>query len=537
MIPLLARRIPSRGDSRQGFGVARAIFCKSITIGEFYMSIQSGQEIILETRGIVKDFPGQRALDHVDFDVRPGEVHALVGENGAGKSTLVRIIAGLYRADEGEILIDGKQVEINTPHESGNLGLAFIHQELSIVPHLSVAENIFLGRYPMNRLKMVKLSKMVEMAKGIPDALNVGVDLRTPAVALSVIQQWKTMINRALAMNARIIFMDEPTSSLTHEEVNELFSSIEHLKSKGTAIVYISHRMEEVFQIADRVTVIKDSQNVGTANIADMDLGKLYHMILGRELSDVYPPHDPPQDKVLLEVKHLSRGRAVNNVSFQLHAGEILGIAGLVGAGRTELARLIFGADRKHSGEIFIEGKPVNIKNTKDAIRHKVALVPEERRRDGLVLQMDIKQNITLASLQKLYWWPKIPLLRRSKESSAAKPYFDATAIKATGLNQQVAYLSGGNQQKVVLSKWLCSKAKILIFDEPTRGIDVGAKFAIYQLIVDLARQGVGIILISSDLTEVVGLAHQILVMDKGAVKAKMAKTDLKEVMEVLLAS
>jgi ribose transport system ATP-binding protein len=499
------------------------------------MPIQSGQETILEARGIVKDFPGQRALDHVDFDVRPGEVHALVGENGAGKSTLIRIIAGLYGADQGEILIDGKTREITTPRESQDLGLAFIHQELNIVPHLSVAENIFLGRYPVNRFKLVSQHKMAKMVKDIPDGLNIGADLRMPAGALSIIQQWKTIINRALALNSRIIFMDEPTSSLTHEEVNELFGSIKHLKSRGKAIVYVSHRMEEVFRIADRVTVIKDAQKVGTADVAEMDLGKLYQMMLGRELRDIFPPRNPPQDQVLLEVKNLSRGRSVKNVSFQLRAGEILGIAGLVGAGRTELIRLIFGADRKDGGEVFIEGKQVNIKTTKDAIRHKVALVPEERRRDGLVLPMDIKQNITLASLRKLWWWPKVPVLRRAKESSAAQPFFEATAVKAAGLNQQVAFLSGGNQQKVILSKWLCCEAKILIFDEPTRGIDVGAKFAIYQLITDLARRGTGIILISSDLTEVVGLAHRVLVMEKGIVKADLAQADLQEVMDVLL--
>jgi ribose transport system ATP-binding protein len=512
-----------------------AFFYKSFAIGEFFMSMQSGQETILEARGIVKDFPGQRALDHVDFDVRPGEVHALVGENGAGKSTLIRIIAGLYGADQGEILIDGKTREITTPRESADLGLAFIHQELNIVPNLSVAENIFLGRYPVNWLKFVSQRRMVEMVKGIPDALSIGADLRIPAGELSIIQQWKTIINRALAMSSRIIFMDEPTSSLTHEEVNELFDSIDHLKSKGKAIVYISHRMEEVFRIADRVTVIRDAKKVGTANIEEMDLGKLYQMMLGRELRDIFPPRDPPQERVLLEVKNLSSGRSVKNVNFQLRAGEILGIAGLVGAGRTELVRLIFGADRKHEGEIIIDGQKASINSTGDAIRYNVALAPEERRREGLVLPMDIKQNITLASLKKLRWWPKVPVLRPSKERSVAQPCFDATAIKASGLDQQVVFLSGGNQQKVVLSKCLCNEAKILILDEPTRGIDVGAKFAIYQLIVDLARKGTAIILISSDLTEVIGLAHRILVMEKGMVKADMMNTNLKDAMDVLL--
>ena len=499
----------------------------------------TNQETILETRGIIKDFPGQRALDQVDFDVRTGEVHALVGENGAGKSTLVRIIAGLYRADQGEILIDGKACEITNPSDSQDLGLAFIHQELNIVPHLSVAENIFLGHYPLNRFKLVNLAKLVEMVRSIPDALSIGADLRLPAGSLSIIQQWKTIINRALALNSRIIFMDEPTSSLTHEEVNELFHSIAHLKTTGKAIVYVSHRMEEVFRIADRVTVIRDARKVGTADVNTMNSGKLYQMMLGRELRDIFPSSDPPKDQVLLEVKNLSRGQVIKDVSFKLHAGEILGLAGLVGSGRTELARLIFGADRKDGGEIFIEGEQVDIETTKEAIRHKVALVPEERRRDGLVLPMDVKQNITLASLQKLRRWAKLPVLSRSKEGLAARPFFESTAIKASGLNQKVALLSGGNQQKVILAKWLCSEARILIFDEPTRGIDVGAKFAIYELITQLASQGTGIILISSDLTEVVGLAHRVLVLEKGGIKAhlKSSEADLKTVTELLLGS
>jgi ribose transport system ATP-binding protein len=495
----------------------------------------ANQETILEAKGIVKDFPGQRALDRVDFDVRPGEVHALVGENGAGKSTLIRIIAGLYRADRGEILIDGKPQEITSPRESQDLGLAFIHQELNIVPHLCVAENIFLGRYPVNRFRFVSRARMVEMVKEIPDGLSIGADLRMPAGALSVIQQWKTIINRALALNSRVIFMDEPTSSLTHEEVNELFRSIAHLKATGKAIVYVSHRMEEVFRIADRVTVIRDARKVGTADVGEVDPSKLYQMMLGRELQDIFPPRDPPRDRVLLEVKNLSRGQVVRNVSFQLRSGEILGLAGLVGAGRTELARVIFGAERKDAGEVFIEGEPVSIETTKDAIRRRIALVPEERRRDGLVLPMDVKQNITLASLRKLWRWARIPVLSRAKESLAARPFYEATAIKASGLNQRVAFLSGGNQQKVILAKWLCCEAKVLIFDEPTRGIDVGAKFAIYQLITDLARRGTGIILISSDLTEVVGLAHRVLVMERGAVKAILGEADLKTVLELLL--
>ena len=461
------------------------------------------RDTILEVRGIVKDFSGQRALDRVDFDVMAGEVHALIGENGAGKSTLIKIIAGLYRADAGEIFMDRRPRSISNPRDSQDLGLAFIHQDLNVVPHLSVAENIFLGKYPRNRLGMVRLRDLVAMARDIHEAVPINADFRRPVGELPLIDQWKTVINRALALNFRIIFMDEPTTSLTHSEVDELFRSISHLKEGGKAIVYVSHRMEEVFRIADRVTVIKDAKNVGTVPVKVIDSGKLYAMMLGRELEDVFPLKDDPKDKVCLEVKNLSRGSAVNDISFQLREGEILGLAGLVGSGRTELARLLFGADRKDGGDIRIQGKKVAIESPVDAIRYGIGLVPEQRRRQGLVLPMNIKQNITLASIKRLWRSPGIPILARWKESSLAGAYVRLTAIKAFGLDQGVASLSGGNQQKVVVSKWLCSDSKILILDEPTKGIDVGSKFALYQLITDLARKGVAIIVISSDLIEV----------------------------------
>jgi ABC-type sugar transport system ATPase subunit len=499
--------------------------------------MMDSQDILLEMRGIVKDFSGQRALDHVDFDVRRGEVHALVGENGAGKSTLIKIIAGVYRADQGEIFVDGERRYILDPGESQTLGLAFIHQDLNIVPHLSVAENIFLGHYPRNRLGLVSLSKLVKAAQRIPEALKINADLRSPAGRLSVVEQWKMVINRALALKFKIIFMDEPTSSLTHDEVEELFRSISHLKETGKAIVYVSHRLEEVFKIADRVTVIKDAKKVGTESVSGMDSARLYQMMLGRELKDVFPGKEEPQDTICLEVEDLSRWPTVKGVNFQLRKGEILGIAGLVGSGRTELARLIFGVDRKDRGNIFINGQKVEIGSPADAIRLGVALVPEQRRSQGLVLPMDVKQNITLASLDKLWQWSKIPVLSRQKEKSLAQEFFHFLEIKAYGLNQPVALLSGGNQQKVVLSKWLCSMAKILILDEPTRGIDVGAKFAIYGIITELASRGIGIIMISSDLTEVVGLSHRILVMKQGMIKANLSRkeTDLPSILTLCL--
>jgi len=486
------------------------------------MTVTGEAEVLLEARGIVKNFPGQRALDGVDFDVRKGEVHALIGENGAGKSTLIKIFAGAYRQDQGEIVIGGERKDISSSGDSQSLGLAFIHQDLNIVPHLSVAENIFLGKYPRNRFGLVRFSKMVEMARSIPQAVTIHADLRAPAGSLPIIEQWKTVINRALAQRSRIIFMDEPTTSLTHTEVDELFHAIADLKRTGKAIVYVSHRMEEVFRIADRVTVIKDAKKIGTSLMRDLDHGKLYNMMLGRELKDVFPSRGRRTDVVCLETNNLSRAGAVKNVSFRLHGGEILGIAGLVGSGRTELARLLFGADKKDRGDIIINGKKMNFKSPADAIRCGIALVPEERHTQGLVLHMDVKENITLASLDRIRRWSRIPVLSRQKEGSLGRQFASVTNIKARDLRQPVNSLSGGNQQKVVLSKWLCSNARILILDEPTRGIDVGAKFSLYSTITELAGRGVAIILISSDLTEVAGMSHRVLVLHEGAIAAEI---------------
>jgi ribose transport system ATP-binding protein len=331
--------------------------------------------------------------------------------------------------------------------------------------------------------------------------------------------------------------MDEPTSSLTYDEVKELFRSIVSLRDMGKAIVYVSHRMEEVFEVADRVTVIKDAKKVGTVTVEETSSEKIYQMMLGRELKDTFPSSSEPQEESCLEAKNLSRGHTTQNVSFQLRKGEILGLAGLVGSGRTELARLLFGADQKDGGEIFIDGKKVSIKSPFDAIRAGIALVPEERRSQGLILPMDVKQNITLASLSKFWRWTNIPILSRFKERSVSQSLVESMEIMTPGVNQIVKYLSGGNQQKVVLAKWLCSEAKIFIFDEPTRGIDVGAKFAIYELVNELARQGAGIILISSDLTEVVGRSHRILVMKRGMIQADLMsrETNLASVLELCL--
>ncbi len=495
-------------------------------------------KVLFEARGIVKDFPGQRVLDEVDFDVREGEIHALIGENGAGKSTLIKIFAGVYRPDAGKLILDGSEKEFSNPWRAQEAGLSFIHQELNIIPHLSAAENMFLGRKkPRNVLGMVTLDRMVRSAREIRDAVPLGADLKTPASLLTVIQQWKVVINRALALNPRIIFMDEPTASLTYDEVKELFDSIQHLRERGTAIVYISHRLNEIFEIADRVTVLKDGMNVGTARVAEMDMNRLFQMMLGRKLEEIFPAKQEPGDEIVLKIDGLTTRKFGKKVDFLLHKGEILGIAGVVGAGRTELGRAIFGADRKEQGEVFVFGRRVEVRSPRDAINQDIAFVPEERRYEGLVLPMSITHNITLASIQKFRRWLGIPVLDQKKERLEAKTLSEAIDIRTTDLRKPVRYLSGGNQQKCVLAKWLSKGAKIFIFDEPTRGIDIGSKTAIYKWIVQLASGGAGIILISSDFSEILGLSHRILIMDRGEIKTELPtdQTDLKTIMQVCL--
>lgn len=493
---------------------------------------------IFEAIGIGKDFPGQRVLNQIDFDIREGEIHALIGENGAGKSTLIKIFAGVYRPDQGKILLDGRNVEFSNTWKSRQAGLSFIHQELNIIPHLSVAENIFLGRKkPRNLLGLVTLRKMLSAAQQIPDAISLDVDLTEIISQLSVIQQWKVAINRALADNPRIIFMDEPTASLTHDEVKELFRSIRHLRQRGTAIVYISHRMNEIFEIADRVTVLKDGEKVETALVKETDLKRLFYVMLGRNVDEVFPPKNLPQVDVALRLSNWTTKKFGKEINLTLHKGEILGLTGVIGAGRTELGRSIFGAVRILRGEIHIFGKRVNIQSPQNAINQSIAFVPEERHREGLVLPMNVTQNVTLASFSKFRRWARLPILDQKKEKRHVKELSEAIDIRAKDLSKPVSFLSGGNQQKCVLGKWLTREAKIFIFDEPTRGIDIGSRVAIYKLIVELAKGGAGVILISSDLPEVIGLSHRILIMDRGEIRHEIAdgQADLETIMRLCL--
>lgn len=479
--------------------------------------------VILSVKNISKDFPGVKALDNISFDVVKGHIHALVGENGAGKSTLIKILSGVYKASEGSVTFKGKDVSINSPLEAQKLGISVVHQELKLVGTLSVAENIFLGRPQVTGnsrfVSLVDWRKQYRKAKELLDKLNVVMDLNQTVNKLSVAQQQIVEICKALSFDSDLIIMDEPSATLTDKELDVLFNILEMLKDRGVTIIYISHRIEEIFKITDRVTVLRDGQQIGTCDISEVDRKSLISMMVGRELENEYPKQKVPIGDVLLEVKNLNRSKVLHNINFSLRKGEILGIAGLVGAGRTELARAIFGADKDVTGDIYINGNKVEIKSVNDAIFRKIALVPEDRKQQGLVLGMKIKENISLVGINKIL---KGFLLSKEKEKQLAKDFIEKLRIATPDEEREVKYLSGGNQQKVVLAKWLTVDSDIIIFDEPTRGIDVGAKAEIYKLLNKLVAEGKGVIMISSELPEILGMCDRILVMHDGKITGEV---------------
>ena len=469
--------------------------------------------------GIVKAFPGTVALDHVDFDLRPGEVHALVGQNGAGKSTLIKILAGIYPKDEGQILLDREELHSLTPQISHRLGMRFIHQELNLIPWFSVAENIVLGdRYPKRLLRTIRWKTLFTRAAEVLKKLGVEINPRVPIQELSIGQQWIVAIARALYSEGRIVVMDEPTASLSKREVEELFQVVRSLQESGTSVIYISHRLEEIFEIAQRVTVLKDGHRIRTTEVGKISAKELASSMIGRNLAEQFPSADQPCTfgPVVLSVSGLCIEGRLHDVSFELREGEILGLAGLVGSGRTEVANALFGTQGYARGEIRIDGEPVHIRSATEAIRHGVALVPEERRGQGLVLSMNVRENATLANLRLFRMADWFPLLSRKKERASTQDVIRSLSIQTSGLGQFVEYMSGGNQQKVVLGKWLIGKSRVMIFDEPTRGIDVGSKFEIYKIVKDLANQGVGILYISSELEELVGVCDRVIVLRDG---------------------
>ena len=468
----------------------------------------------LRMQGIVKRFPGVLALNHVHLRVEKGEAHALLGENGAGKSTLMKILSGAYSMDEGEIFIEDSPVHIANSHDAQQLGISIIYQELNLTEQLTVAENIFMGR-PLTKGFHVDWRSMFDKAQSILDELGVDISARSLVRDLGVAHKQMVEVAKALSINSRILIMDEPTAPLTNREIETLFKTINMLKARGVSIVYISHRLEEVMQICDRATIMRDGQNVTELNVPDTNLDEIIAYMVGRELKEKFPKIRIPLGEERLRVTHLNAGKMVRNVSFSVRRGEILGIAGLVGAGRTETARAIFGMDKKQSGEILIDGKSVDVNRPLDAIKHGFGFATEDRKQEGLVLTMSVGQNITLATLSQFLTHGKLNL---QKEKEVVVDYISRLGIKTPSVGQLARNLSGGNQQKVVLAKWLLSKSQIIIFDEPTRGIDVGAKIEVYNIINELIRQGVAVIMISSELPEILGMSDRVAVMHQGQI-------------------
>jgi len=481
-------------------------------------------EVILTMKDIDKTFPGVHALDHVNFEVRKGEVHALMGENGAGKSTLMKVLTGIYAKDSGTITYEGKEVSFHNTREAQDTGIVIVHQELNMVGHLTVAQNIYIGREFKKGIR-IDDKKMNEEAAKLFERLHIHIDPAETMSSLTVGKQQMCEIAKAISRDAKVIIFDEPSAALTEAEIEELFKIIRDLREQQVGIVYISHRMDEIKVITDRVTVMRDGAYVGTLITKDCTKEDIINMMVGRVIYE-----DPkacsavaPDAPVVLKVEHLNAGRMVQDVSFELHKGEILGFSGLMGAGRTETARAIFGADPKESGDIYINGKKVEINSPQDAVRNGIGYLSEDRKQFGIVVQKTVAENSTMANLENFM---RGLFIHKEKEAEVAQKYVDSLATKTPSVEQLVVNLSGGNQQKVVIAKWLVKDCGILIFDEPTRGIDVGAKNEIYKLMNRLAEEGKSIIMISSEMTEILRMSDRVLVMCEGK---KTGELDIQE--------
>jgi ABC-type sugar transport system ATPase subunit len=480
---------------------------------------------IIDVNGISKSFSGVFVLKDINFDIYPGEVHALVGENGAGKSTLMKIIAGVYSPTEGRISMDGEPIEFKNPHEARNAGIALIHQEPLTFKDLNVAENLFLGHSRENGKAVIDWADVYKKSDEILENLNVKMRARDPVVGMTVADQQMVEIACALSQNAKVIIFDEPTAALSHGEVKTLFETIRRLKEQKKAIVFIGHRLEEILEITDRITVLRDGSKVGDVNTADVDQEQLVRMMVGRSFKELIVKEDVPVGDVALEVQELTLPGEYYNVSLNVRKGEIVGMAGLVGSGRSEVASAIFGVNPAKRGRIFIYGKEVTIKTPRQGMKKGVAMVSEDRAQTGLILPFSIRFNVTFAILDRVS--NKLGLINRKKEKEKTGPLLQSMNVRMRSAEQTVQELSGGNQQKVVIAKWLMTEADILILDEPTRGIDVGAKAEVYKLISELAKQGKAILMISSELPEILQLSDRVYVMCEGHVTAEMKRDEI----------
>ena len=484
------------------------------------------KKYILEMRNISKSFPGVRALDDVTFCCERGEVHALVGENGAGKSTMMKVLSGAYKPNQGQIIIDGKVVDIENPRHAQDLGISIIYQEFNLIPYMDIAENIFIGREPIISAGIIDFELMYQKSKELLDQIGINLDLKKWVMELSVAEQQIIEICKAIAFKAKIVVMDEPSSALSEEETGRLYNIIRKLKAQGITVIYISHRLKEIFEIADSVTVLRDGKLVSNDDIKNINQNALVRNMVGRVLDILFPEKGKGGRGNLLEVKKLSRQGIIKNISLDIQKGEIVGLAGLIGSGRTEVARAIFGVDALDEGEIYLNGKKIRINTPKDAVSNGIGLVPEDRKRQGLVLCLTVRNNIVLSVLERIkrFWFTNV-----KKEREISNDQVSKLNIKTPSLESDVEHLSGGNQQKVVLSKWLAVNPKLIIFDEPTRGIDVGAKAEIHKLMRQLADNGAGVLMISSELPEILGMSDRVYVMCEGAISAQFSGNQLTE--------
>ncbi len=476
---------------------------------------------ILSIKQLSKSFSGVKVLENINFSLQKGEIHALMGENGAGKSTFMKILMGLLSPDSGVILLEGNEIKNANVHEILKLGISMIHQEILMIPELTVAQNIFLGK-EIHRFNWLNESTIYQKSQAILDSLNVNIDAKSKMKYLSIAEKQMVEIAKAISNNAKIIIMDEPTSAISEKEVTSLFKIIEDLKNKGVAIIYISHKLDEIYQISDRITVLRDGKYICTKNTKDFDRPALISAMVGREIEGLFPEQINEVGNTLLSIKNLSAKNKFEQINFDVKAGEVVGIAGLVGAGRTEIARAISGLDKFDAGEIFLENEKIVAKSPKNAIKMGINYVSEDRKALGFIPQLSVKENVTLTSLSLSKSW----FLSSKNEEKIANTIKNDLKIKATNINQKVIYLSGGNQQKVVIAKVLLANPKVIILDEPTRGVDVGAKFEIYKLINELKTKGIGIIMISSELPEILGISDRILILSKGKQTAMLSKSE-----------